>query len=83
MTVKTPRVDPTAAGWEKLAPFLMTAEKQAISVWEEFEKNRSINVPSKSGMPSAIGGMAETSEFDTGMTAPPVIGTLEFKGHRL
>jgi hypothetical protein len=29
-TVKTPRTDPTAVGCEKLAPFLITAEKQAI-----------------------------------------------------
>jgi len=83
MNVKPPRVDPTAAGWEKLAPFLMTAEKQAISVLEEFEKNLSIKVPSKSGIPKAIGGIAETSDDDTGMTAPPVIGTLAFNGQRL
>ena len=83
MMVNTPRVDPTAAGWEKLAPFLMTAEKQPISVCEEFENILSIRVPSKSGMPNAMGGIAETSLFDTGMTAPPVIGTLAFSGHKL
>lgn len=83
MMTNTPSVDPTAAGCEKLAPFLMTAEKQPISVWDEFEKIRSIRVPSKSGIPSAIGGIAETSLFDTGMTAPPVMGTLAFKGHKL
>ena len=83
ISVKTPRVDPTAAGCAKLAPFLMTAEKQAMSVLEELEKNRNIKVPSKSGIPRAIGGIAETSELDTGMTAPPVIGTLAFNGHKL
>lgn len=81
--VKIPKTDPTAAGCEKLAPFRITAAKQAISVCEEFEKNRSCTDASKSGIDNAMFGMAETSDVDTGMTAPPVMGTLLFIGHRL
>jgi hypothetical protein len=61
----------------------MTAEKQAICVWDSFEKIRRFTDASKSGIDKAILGMVETSEEETGMTAPPVMGTLAFKGHRL
>ncbi len=82
-TVKTPRTDPIAVGCEKLAPFLITAEKQAICVCDEFENIRRKADPSKSGIDSAILGIPDTSDEETGITAPPVIGTLEFIGHRL
>ncbi len=78
-----PRTEPTAVGWEKLAPLRITAEKQAICVCEAFENIRRFTDASKSGIDKAMFGMAETSELDTGMTAPPVMGTLLFKGHRL
>ena len=47
------------------------------------EKIRSIADPSKSGIPKAMLGMPETSDVETGITAPPVIGTLLFNGQRL
>lgn len=81
--MKIPRTDPTAAGWENVAPFRITAEKQPICVCEAFENIRSCTDASKSGIDKAIFGIAETSEVDTGMTAPPVMGTLAFNGHRL
>jgi hypothetical protein len=81
--VKIPRTVPTAAGCEKLAPFLMTAEKHAIWVCVAFEKIRRTADPSKSGMLKAMLGIPETSDFDTGMIAWPTIGTLLFNGHRL
>jgi hypothetical protein len=39
--------------------------------------------PSKSGIDRAMLTMLETSDVETGIMAPPVIGTLLFKGHRL
>lgn len=42
-----------------------------------------IAAPSKSGIRKAISGIEVTSAGPTGMTAPPVIGTLLFKGQRL
>ena len=61
----------------------MTAEKQAIWVWEEFENIRSVADPSKSGITKAIGMILETSDDETGMMAPPIMGILLFSGHRL
>jgi len=81
--VKSPRTEPTAVGCEKLAPFLMTAWKQAIWVWVALEKTWRIAEPSKSGIANATFGMPETSADETGIIAPPVMGTLVFNGHRL
>ena len=81
--MKTPKADPTAAGCEKLAPFLMTALKQAICVCDEFENSRRMADPSKSGIAKAISGIADTSWVDTGILACPKIGTLAFNGQRL
>jgi hypothetical protein len=81
--VKIPSTEPTAAGCEKLLPFRITAEKQAIWVWEEFENIRSIADPSKSGITNAIGIILETSDDETGIMAPPIMGILLFSGHRL
>ena len=83
MKVKTPSTEPIAAGCEKLAPFLMTDLKQAISVCEEFEKMRMVANPSKSGMTKARSGIPATSVEETGIVAPPVIGVLPVIGHRL
>jgi hypothetical protein len=82
-SVITPRADPTAAGCEKLAEFLMTALKQAICVCEELENIRRMADPSKSGIAKAILGIADTSCVDTGILACPKIGTLAFNGQRL
>lgn len=81
--MKTPRTEPIADGCEKLAPFLITDLKQAISVWVELEKIRMVAAPSKSGMTNAISGIPATSDAETGIVAPPVIGTSPFIGHRL
>lgn len=81
--MKIPKTEPTAAGCEKLAPFLITAEKHAICVWVAFEKIRRTADPSKSGMLRAMLGILRTSEDDTGILAWPTIGTLLFNGHRL
>jgi hypothetical protein len=81
--VKTPKTVPTAAGCEKLAPFLITAEKHPIWVCVAFENMRRTADPSKSGMLRAMLGILATSDDDTGMLAWPTIGTLLFNGHRL
>jgi hypothetical protein len=41
-TARTPRTEETAAGCEKVAPFVTTAEKQAICDWVVLEKIRRI-----------------------------------------
>ena len=83
IAVKMPRTELTAAGWENDAPFLMTAWKQAISVCVLFENTRKVADPSKSGITSAIAGIPDTSDADTGIMASPLIGLLLFMGHRL
>ena len=81
--VTMPITDPTALGWDMELPFVITAEKQAISDSVAFEKTRSIACPSKSGIESAISGIPETSSALTGMKPLTSIGTLAFVGHRL
>ncbi len=83
MMVNTPSTELTAAGCENVAPFLITAEKHPIWVCDELEKILSMTDPSKSGIDNAMFGMADTSDEETGITAPPVIGTLKFNGQRL
>jgi len=82
-TVNTPRTELTAAGCENEAPFLITAWKQPICVCVALENMRREADPSKSGMTRAMLMMSCTSWAETGITAPPVIGTLALSGHRL
>ncbi len=81
--IKAPRIGDMMAGCDRLAPFLMTAEKQPIWVCVEFEYRRIVAYPSKSGILSAITGIPETSDGETGMIASAVIGTLALIGHKL
>lgn len=53
-TVNIPRTEPTAAGWEKVAPLVTTAEKQPISDSVEFANILRMASPSKSGIDKAI-----------------------------
>jgi len=82
MTVNTPNAEPTAVGWEKVAPFLITAWKQPIWVSVVLENTLKIADPSKSGIDKAMAGMLASLPL-IGITAPPVIGTLAFSGQRL
>ncbi len=74
---------PTADAWAKVAPFVTTAEKQAICDCVELAKIRRIACPSKSGIVTAIAGIVATSAWAMGMIPFAEIGIDELRGQRL